>query len=488
MSDIRFPPSFEGVPVHLVGIKGTGMSALAEILKKLGAVITGSDTHEQFYTDEILRSLGISFTEGFDSGNVPAAARLVVHSAAYDPNHHPELLRAVELGIPIIGYHRALGELSTRMPSNGISGVHGKTTTTAMTGVMVRELGLPGVVLAGSAVAGFDGRSTLFQGTGFFVAETCEYRRHFLSFAPRNVVLTSIEPDHLDYFHDLADIEDAFEEYALKLPDGGALIYCADDEGAATVARRVLNERPDIEAVPYGLNADGPYRISGLTESAGTVSFSVAAVGSPVELHVPGRHNVLNAAAAIALVQKLPGYPPAADGRQSAEELIVRALASFRGSRRRSEIVGEAGGILVIDDYAHHPTAISKTLEGIASFYPGRRIVVDFMSHTYSRTEALLSQFGSCFGSADVVIVHKIYASARERVGRVTGEDLASEVARNRSRVHYVPEVLDALPTVMGELRSGDIFVTMGAGDNWKLGRAVLSSLAGERLTAGGNR
>lgn len=480
MSDTRLPQSFEGYPVHLVGIKGTGMSALAEILLRLGAAISGSDTPEKFYTDEILQELGIRYSEGFSAANIPGATRLVLYSAAYDPDNHPELIAAKERGIPVVGYHQALGELSRRIPSSGISGVHGKTTTTAMSGVMVKELGLAGVVLAGSAVAGFGGRSTLFQGQDFFIAETCEYRRHFLSFSPRNIVLTSVESDHLDYFHDLSDITDAFVEYAQRLPEGGALIYCADDAGALDVARRVAASRPDVELVPYGTTADGLYRVSEITEEPGVVSFRIPALSSRVLLHVPGRHNVLNAAAAVALVHRLLSDAAAATAPEDTAAAMVRALGGFHGSRRRSELVGEAAGITVIDDYAHHPTAIARTLEGIAAFYPGRRIVVDFMSHTYSRTQALLAEFGRSFDAAELVVIHRIYASAREKAGKVTGENLAAEIRQRHRNVLYFPEVLDALPALMGELRKGDIFVTMGAGDNWKLGRAVLSALTSD--------
>ncbi|HUX12153.1 MAG TPA: UDP-N-acetylmuramate--L-alanine ligase [Spirochaetia bacterium] len=485
MSDNAFPHSFAGLSVHLVGIKGTGMSALAEILQRMGARLSGSDTEEHFYTDEILNSLRIPFAEGFASQNLPESTRLVIHSAAYNRDDHPELLAAKARGIPIASYNEALGELSRRIPSSGISGVHGKTTTTAMTGIIVKELELTGVVLAGSAVAGFGGRSTLFRGLDFFVAETCEYRRHFLAFSPRHIVLTSVEPDHLDYFRDLEDITQAFVEYALRLPDDGALIYCADDAGASTVAERVAGLRPGIRRIPYGESAEGLYRIEHIAQSPGSISFRIPAAGAALELHVPGRHNVLNATAAIALTRELLAdrHMERNDSSESMSErtagTIRRALADFRGSRRRCEIVGEVSGILVIDDYGHHPTAIAKTLEGIAAFYPGRRIVVDFMSHTYSRTEALLEQFGRAFAAADLVITHRIYASAREAAGSVTGEDLAAEIRRNRPNVRYFPEPLDALPSLVGELRNGDIFVTMGAGDNWKLGRALLTGISG---------
>ena len=499
MSYPIFPESLQDFPIYMVGIKGTGMSALAEILVRLGAQVSGSDTEEQFYTDEILRAIGVPFHEGFDAGNVPESARLVIYSAAYSLSEHIELVRAAELGLPLAGYSEALGALSLRMQSAGVSGVHGKTTTTAMAGMIVRSLGLPGLVLAGSAVAGFDGKSTLFQGQQFFIAETCEYRRHFLKFAPSYIVLTSVEPDHLDYFRDYADIQDAFTEYAEKLPQKGTLIYCADDPGAVQVAKRVHALRQDIRLIPYGQSASGPFHIGAIEEHPGELRFSIDAFDRTFSLHVPGRHNVLNATAAIALVRSIAigdfassagdFASSAGDFASSAGDFAsgaATAIAEFRGSRRRSEVIGELDGILIIDDYAHHPTAISKTLSGIASFYPGRRIVVDFMSHTYSRTAALLDEFSHAFDAADRVITHRIYASARERVGTVTGQDLAAGIRRYHARVTYHEEVMDALPDILSDLRAGDIFITMGAGDNWKLGRALYSALKGRRAGVAG--
>ena len=196
----RFPESLQGYRVHLVGIKGTGMAALAEILSSRGASITGSDTSEKFYTDAVLQRLSIPYREGFAAANLPEDAQLVVHSAAYRKEENPELRAAAERGIPTLIYPEALGALSALADSSGISGVHGKSTTTAMCGVILKEWGLPATVLVGAEVPGFGSRSTLLQGDRYLVAETCEYRRHFLNFRPRRIVITSIEPDHLDYF------------------------------------------------------------------------------------------------------------------------------------------------------------------------------------------------------------------------------------------------------------------------------------------------
>ena len=474
------PASLEGVRVHLVGIKGTGMAALAEVLVSRGAFVTGSDTPETFYTDAVLRKLGIPYVEGFAAANLPPGVRFVVHSAAYRRDENPELVAAAARGITMLQYPEALGALSRASDSSGISGVHGKSTTTAMCGLVLKEWGFPATVLVGAEVPGFGGRSTMVAGSRYFVAETCEYRRHFLNFRPSRIVITSIEPDHLDYFHDLDDILSAFVEYGLTLPRGGSLVYCRDDDGARAAAERIASSRPDIDMVPYGRLAEGAWRVVSEENMAGEVRFTLAGGPSSFSLHVPGAHNVLNAAAAVALcslIWKCERPGPGVDLAAAA-----RALAAFRGSRRRSEIVGEANGVLFMDDYAHHPTAIRKTLEGIRSFFPGRRLVVDFMSHTYSRTRALFAEFGACFAPADLVVLHRIYASAREKNDSgLTGRELFQETARNHPDVHYFEDPMDAVPFLLTELRADDIMVTMGAGDNWKLGRELWRRRGGGR-------
>jgi len=328
-------------------------------------------------------------------------------------------------------------------------------------------------------VAGFGNRSTLVRGEKYFVAETCEYRRHFLHFRPRRAVVTGVEADHLDYYRSLEDVLQAFASYVRLLPEGGTLILNQDDEGAREVARRLRKTRVDLRLVPYGTGAEGPFRITTIECAAGETRFRLDGFAEAFVLKLPGRHMAANAAAAIALAVSLL----AAEGRETGagEAASLReALAAFRGSRRRSEVVGEAGGVLFVDDYGHHPTEIRATLEGLRSFYPDRRLLLDFMPHTYSRTQALLKQFGGCFEQADEVILHRIYASARERAGTVDGRTLFREVARHHPSVRYFEDPLEAVGPLSGELRPGDLFVTMGAGDNWRVGRELLARRGGE--------
>jgi UDP-N-acetylmuramate--alanine ligase len=475
MSETLLTRDVGGRRIHFVGIKGVGMTALAEILHARGAVVTGSDTAEVFFTDAILKKVGIAVHEGFDERNLTPEVSLVIYSAAYAPAEHPELRLAAARGIPRLVYPEALGQLSLLFDSSGISGVHGKTTTTALTGCILKEWELPVTVVATTEVPAFGNRTTWIGGDHYLVAETCEYRRHFLNFSPRRIILTSVEMDHQDYFKDRADIEDAFFSYALRLPSRGILIYCADNPGAQAVVQRVKTARSDLVYVPYGETADGPYRVTDIVFESGRTRFRLHGFQGDFSICLPGRHMVLNAAAAAALALDIRsdfhgGRPEALNA-----ETITRlrtALERFSGTRRRSEIIGEAGGILFMDDYAHHPTAIRTTLEGIKTFHPGRRLVVDFMSHTYSRTGALLDDFAGSFGSADEVILHRIYASAREKNdGGVSGEILYNRTRQKHPLVSYFDDPAAAFPQLAARLKPGDLFITLGAGDNWKLGR-----------------
>ncbi|MDR2068247.1 MAG: UDP-N-acetylmuramate--L-alanine ligase [Spirochaetaceae bacterium] len=467
-----------GTRVYFIGIKGTGMCAFAELLANSGGVVSGSDRDEVFYTDGILRELGIPYYESFAPEHIPPETDLVVYSAAYSFDTNPEMAEARNRGIPMLKYTDALGAYSAGFDSSGIAGVHGKTTTAAMTGAMIRGVGLPARVLTGSAVGAFGGRSTLNLGNKYFVAETCEYRKHFLAFRPRRVVLTSVEEDHQDFYPTYESIRDAFIEYVRLLPPGGELIYCADDPGAREVAERIAGEGRGITLVPYGFSAAGDFGICSFQVSGERLRVNIRGFPGELLLRVPGRHSALNAAAALALTDSLVKNEGGWTGEK--RERLCSALEDFKGSRRRSEIVGEYGGILFMDDYGHHPTAVKATLEGLKEFYPRRRLILSFMSHTYTRTASLLDEFAASLEKADMVILHKIYASARESYrGGVTGRTLFEKTRVLRGGVYYVDEPEDAVEMLKNILRPGDLFLTLGAGDNWKLGKTLADYYAG---------
>ena len=488
------PEDFRGVHIHFVGIKGTGMAALVEILFHKGAVITGSDVSEHFYTDEVLERLGLHALP-FGAENITDDVQYVIYSSAYKLDKNPDLIEAVRRGLPCLLYTQALGAYSERAYSCGVCGVHGKTSTTGLVGTILKEIDLPSQVLAGSVINSFGGTCTYTSpaagdGKSIFVAETCEYQRHFMSFCPQKIILTSVEPDHEDYYPTYEDIRQAFIDYICKLPEGGEVIYCADDKGACDTIELVHGLRPDIVALPYGEKAGGDFAVTfGKVENERN-SFTLGLLAGKGEfaLSMPGRHEVLDAAAAVALVcQLLREF-----GKNPLEyyENIRRGLLNFSGGKRRSEIVGRfknknGADVIVLDDYGHHPTAVKTTLEGYREFYKGRKIIVDFMSHTYSRTQALLPEFAKCFTAADEVILHKIYSSARENPAdfEITGRTLYEAVlATGQKNVHYYEEILDAADFAKAELEKplgpeypdGYLFITMGAGDNWKLGKEIL--------------
>lgn len=484
MPALEYSETFYDRAVHLTGVKGTGIAAIAEVLVGEGARVTGSDVAETFYTDELLARIGVVPRVGFSAEHIPADASLLVYSAAYDRDN-PERREAERRGIPQLSYAEMLGSLSRSRLSLGVSGVHGKTTTTAMLGTMVANSGLPVTVIVGSAVPSFGGSATLRQGDEVLIAETCEYRRHFLLFSPVVAIITSVEPDHQDYYRDRADIVGAFEEYAMHVASGGAVVYCADDRGAQEIASRVRSRRPDLAVVPYGFSADGAWRCQYLGTGDRSQTFTTKETGAlQWTLAIPGRHMVVNATGALAALTELLARFGTPRGDLPFERWRSQ-LKLFRGTQRRSETVAEEGGVTILDDYAHHPTAIRTTLEGYREFYPGRRMIVDFMSHTYSRTAALLTEFGPALLPAEIVVLNEIYASAREnnRDG-ITGENLFDAVAAVHDRVIFEPDFEAAAELIAGELREGDLFITMGAGDNFRIGRRV-AELLRERTTGG---
>lgn len=505
--NFTMPRQLKGLHVHFVGIKGTGMAALVEIMVHSGVIITGSDVSERFYTDEVLEKLGI-IPKTFSFDNITDDIDFVIYSSAYKLDKNEDLIAAVKKNVPCLAYNQALGQYSRNFYSCGICGVHGKTSTTGITGTILKEMNLPVQILCGSKITSF-GDSCTFTSEQFikntvsqadnlpsvFVAETCEYQRHFMEFFPKTIILTSVESDHEDYYPTFEDIQNAFVDYICKLPENGNLIYCADDAGAVSTVEIVRNERKrsDINFIPYGFSCSdySDFKIVREEICDGFQKFSINLFKqkgfSNFILAVPGNHEVLDACAAVIMCCKILSYLE--KNPFDYYSAIYNGLKNFSGGKRRSEIVGRTkicnNDVIVIDDYGHHPTAVSVTLKGYKEFYKKRKIIIDFMSHTYSRTQSLLEEFSKCFTDADVVILHKIYSSARENPDdfTITGKTLFEKVKqnfKNPQNVHYFEEVMDAKDFVLQELSKplgdqydGYLFVTMGAGDNWKLGKEI---------------
>ncbi len=436
------------------------MSALAQISTQIeGATVTGSDVEECFYTDSVLERANIPVL-GFSPINVENAD-LVVTSAAYT-HLHPEIARARELNIEILTYPQYLGRLLSKKRGISITGTHGKTTTTAMMGLVMLQAGLDPTIVVGSDVPSIGGNA--HSGLGeFFLAESCEYRRHFLNYSPEHLVITNIEFDHPDYFTDLDDVISAFAELAKKVPANGHIYVWDEDPNRKSLVS-------DAPITTFGLSESADIRATEIIFQDERSSMKIMLKGQYVgdlNLHVAGRHNIINALATIALCHEI-GIPI---------EVILLNLSLFNGTKRRFEHIGSnINGALIVDDYAHHPTEIRTTLEGARLSFPTRRIRAIFQPHTFSRTEKLLHEFSQSFQGADEVIVADIFASARELEHyTVSAPNLAELIQQQGIKARYIGPLEDIGIYLSDTLAPEDLVLTLGAGDVYKVGLGIVS-------------
>ncbi|BDG61341.1 UDP-N-acetylmuramate--L-alanine ligase [Caldinitratiruptor microaerophilus] len=454
-----------GQRVHFIGIGGYGMSGLARVLLETGHVVTGSDARRSDRT-EALERLGATVYIGHDPAHVQGAD-VVVYSTDV-PADNPERVAAREAGIPLLHRSELLARFVNDREGIAVTGTHGKTTTTAMTATILEEGGLDPTVLVGGEVDHFGGTAKVGRGP-YVVAEADESDGSFLRYTPRIAVVTNIEPEHLEHYGgDFANVVDAYRRFLGQVRPGGAIVACADDPRALELARA---EAGRVRVVLYGLGA-GPepapdWTASGVrVEPAGPV-FTAVHQGRPageVRLGVPGRHNVQNALAALA-VGHLLGVP---------FPRMAAALARYRGARRRFQVLAEAGGIRVVDDYAHHPTEIRATLRAAREVVgPPGRVIAVFQPHRYTRTASLLDEFGHAFGDADVVVLTEIYSPPGERpIPGVSGQVLAERVRQARgAAVHLLSDPEEIVRFLLREARPGDLVITLGAGDIWRVAR-----------------
>ncbi|MGI6450462.1 MAG: UDP-N-acetylmuramate--L-alanine ligase [Desulfitobacteriia bacterium] len=447
--------------IHFVGIKGTGMSALAQITSKIeNAVITGSDVSQKFFTDNILERAGIPVLE-FNSDNV-LNKDLIVRSAAYDDNH-PEIAKAKELNIPIYTYPQFLGKLMAKKKGICVAGTHGKTTTTAMAGKILLDNGYDPSIVVGSDVPCIGGNAHAGEGD-YFLAESCEYRRHFLNYSPEHLIITNMELDHPDYFQDLSDVLTAFNQLASKLPAHGNLVIWQEDPNW-----KLIQTKASITT--YGLSAQADVRAQNIIYNDQGCSFEVFIQNTPigsVQLAVSGQHNILDALAAIALTSKL-GVPA---------DAILKSLQDFNGTKRRFELLGTRKGAVIVDDYAHHPTEIQTTLDGARRCYPGRRIRAVFQPHTFTRTEKLFFEFSQAFQEADEVVLAEIFSSAREKKSELntfSSASLADVIQARGITTKYFPTLEEISSYLDATLEERDLVITLGAGDVYKVGQILVS-------------
>jgi UDP-N-acetylmuramate--alanine ligase len=451
--------------VHFMGISGAGMSALAELLVRGGGKVSGCDLRSGAIADS-LRARGVAISHGHDEGHVADAAALVMTSAI--PATHPEVTAARERGIPVLKRAQALGSLVNRGKVLAIAGTHGKTTTTAATTAILDAANMEPTGLVGGHMPAWGGGLRAGRDE-IFVVEADEYDRSFLTLRPSAAVITSVEADHLDIYGDLSGVERAFVDFAGLVRSDGVIAVCADDDGASRVAEQA---GAPARVVMYGTGERAAVRAVNVRHNGLAMTFDVEEDGNrlgTLTLGAPGMHNVRNALGALVVARHAGATFDAAR----------TALRSFTGVARRFQELGSAGGITIIDDYAHHPTEIEATLATARGSYPGRRIIAAFQPHLYSRTRDLAADFGRVLATADAVWVSDVFAAREAPIEGVTGE-LVSQAAASAgtAQVRYTPTLDDMARGLRDALRRGDVLVAMGAGDIDTMAHDLFATIA----------
>ncbi|MGB9766109.1 MAG: UDP-N-acetylmuramate--L-alanine ligase [Sulfurihydrogenibium sp.] len=420
------------------------MNGIAELLLNQGYTISGSDLKES-YTTQRLRELGAKIYIGHSEDNVKDVD-VVVYSSAVKPDN-PELKKAKELGIPTIPRGEMLAELMRFKYGIAIAGSHGKTTTTSMVGTVLGKTGFDPTVVVGGKLEAYGSNAKLGRGE-FLVAESDESDGSFLKLTPTIVSINNIDLEHLGFYKDLEDIKRAFTEFANKVPFYGAVAVNIDDENVRSIVPKI-----ERKVIKFGLSEEAEIRGKNLQVIDGRYKFTVEGFGD-IHLSVPGIHNVYNALATIAICQEL-GVPFC---------VIKESLETFQNAKRRFEIKYK-DDVLVIDDYAHHPTEIKATLSAARDMYPDRRIVTVFQPHRYSRVHSLFNEFVNSFDIPDIVIITDIYSAGENPIDGISGESLTEKIREKRDNVFFVKDIEEAESLVKSILKSGDVVLTMGAGN-----------------------
>jgi len=449
--------------IHFVGIGGIGMSGIAELLLNLGHQVSGSDIQETEITRR-LETLGATISYSHQPQQVAGADAVVVSSAIDSDN--PEVAAAnMDYHIPVIRRAEMLAELMRLKYAVLVAGAHGKTTTTSMVGTVMAEGGLDPTVIIGGRLNAWGTNAKLGQGD-FVVAEADESDGTFLLYSPTISLVTNIDTEHLDFYKDLDEIKETFLEFINQVPFYGLNILCLEDENIQGLLPRIKKRM-----VTYGFSAQADFQARDLAFDGLNVSYRAFYCGQElgkVTLPIPGQHNALNSLAAVAVGHELE-IPFSA---------ICRGLQEMTGVQRRFQIKGEVNGVTVIDDYGHHPTEIKAVLKTMASSFPGRRRLVLFQPHRYTRTQALFEDFTTAFYQSDVLIVTEIYAASEPVIPGVHAEKLTTAIQKHgHGNVRYIPDHLALVPSLVEEVREGDVVLTLGAGNIWQTGEELLKRL-----------
>jgi len=446
--------------IHFVGIGGIGMSGIAELLLNLGYKVSGSDIKLSDITDN-LKQLGGVVHQGHDAAHVAGADVVVTSSAVKTEN--PEVLAARRESIPVIPRAEMLAELMRLKYSVAVAGAHGKTTTTSIIAAVLAKGGLDPTVVIGGKLKGIGSNAVLGKGE-FIVAEADESDGSFLKFSPTIAVVTNIDREHLDFYADLDAIKEVFLHFIDRIPFYGLAVLCLDNEPIQHILPRVQKRY-----TTYGISTQADFQAREIIFAGLKSRFGAYHLGrklGDIELNLPGIHNVLNAMASIAVAVEL-GIPFA---------VIKSALETLEGVQRRLEIKGETAGLTVIDDYGHHPTEIKTTLQAIKESWSDRRIVVAFQPHRFSRTRALFDEFTRAFYQSDLLAVLPIYPAGEKKIPEVDGPVLCEAIkAHGHKDAHYCKDFPAAIRLLKKVLKPGDILLTLGAGDVWKIGMQILT-------------
>lgn len=449
--------------IHFVGIGGIGMSGIAELLLNQGYLVSGSDLRETDITRR-LETLGARVSIGHAAENVKGADVVVLSSAVSEDN--PEVAAARLMGkVPVIRRAEMLAELMRLKYSVLVAGAHGKTTTTSMVSTVLARGGLDPTVVIGGRLNAWGTNAKLGHGD-FLVAEADESDGTFLLLPPTIAVVTNIDLEHLDFYRDLAHIEETFLTFINRVPFYGQAVLCLEDENIQTILPRV-----EKRFTTYGFTPQADFQARDMRTDGLNSHYRAFHQGrelGEIEIPIPGRHNVLNSLAAVAVGVELELDWPS----------VQAGLRDMTGVQRRFQIKGEAGGVLVLDDYGHHPTEIRAVLETLAACYPDRRRIVAFQPHRYTRTQALIDQFARCFYQSDILLMTEIYAASEAPIPGVTGENLARRIASHGHHdLRFCPTTGEVLDILTGLVRPGDVVITLGAGNIWQVGEALLAKL-----------
>lgn len=448
--------------IHFVGIGGIGMSGIAEVLVNLGYKVTGSDRTLTEVTEH-LEKIGVKISGKHLPENVKDADVLVYSSAVTIDN--PEVQEAIRRKIPVIKRAEMLAELMRLKFGIAIAGTHGKTTTTSLVGAVLSEGDLDPTLIIGGRVRALDTNAKLGD-SQFLVAEADEYDKSFLKLIPTIAVITNIEPDHLDSYENLDDLKNSFVSFANKVPFYGRVIVCLDHPGVQEILSRI-----ERSVTTYGFNKQADIQAHGVEHREGGVSFSFNYMKynmGKVRLKIPGEHNVLNALAAIAVGFEL----------DIPFEKIKAGLEKFSGVNRRFEQKAQINDIMVVDDYAHHPSEIMATLKAARSGWPNRRIIAVFQPHLYSRTRDFYMDFARSFFQVDIVVLTDVYPAREKPIPGIDGKLIAdTAISMGHREVHYVQDKNQIPEYLLQLVHPGDMVITLGAGDIWKIGNSFIDLL-----------